>query len=99
MKKDEIFQTIINTSLKRAIEEVPHLQRTLVQEKTPLFGVPDAILDSLNLITFVFIVEEEFQRFTGKVLKFTTRDILNTSNPPFSNLGSLAQFLENKLCE
>lgn len=97
MDDKQIIETIIQPALQRADDEMPNFQLTKLKDDSPLYGVPGAMLDSLNLITFVFIVEEEFQRVTGKAIKVTTQDVLNPVNPPFSNIKSLTGYLKAKL--
>jgi acyl carrier protein len=97
MNSDEIYKNIIGPSVQRANDEMPSFNLPDMDVTTPLYGVKGAILDSLNLVSFVFIIEEEFQRVTGKVLKITTQDVLNSEAPPFANLTALCQFLKVKL--
>lgn len=86
---------IITASLNRALNEIPGADFSDADKKI-LFGKPDAILDSLNLVSFVFIIEEEFERLTGRTIKITTQDVLSSNAPPFMNLNSLKQFLSKK---
>ena len=97
MNSDEIFKSIIMPSVQRANNEMPSFDLPNMDLSTPLYGVKGAILDSLNLVSFVFIIEEEFLRATGKVLKITTQDVLNSEVAPFSSLSTLRQFLQDKL--
>lgn len=97
MDDNKIYESIIAPALQRADDEMPNFQLTQLKKDSPLYGVQGAMLDSLNLITFVFIVEEEFERASGKKLKVTTQDVLNPENPPFANINSLTGFLKGKL--
>jgi acyl carrier protein len=97
MDTREIFVKVIAPGIERANNEMPGFDLPGLDETTPLYGVKGAILDSLNLISFVFIIEEEFKRVTGKTLKITTQDVLNSDSPPFANLFSLSKFLKEKL--
>ncbi len=89
---------ILTGSLNRAINEIPGADFIDVEMKI-LFGKPDAILDSLNLVSFVFILEEEVERLTGMTIKITTQDVLNSEAPPFMNLLTLKQFLSKKVTD
>jgi hypothetical protein len=97
MDENKIYEDIISPALQRADDEMPNFQLTQLKKETPLYGVQGAMLDSLNLISFVFIVEEEFERASGKKLKVTTQDVLNPENPPFANINALIVFLKGKL--
>jgi hypothetical protein len=97
MDENKIYELIITPALQRADEEMPNFELSQMKRETPLYGVQGAMLDSLNLISFVFIVEEEFERVSGKKLKVTTQDVLNPSNPPFANINALILFLKGKL--
>lgn len=96
MDSKKIYENILIPAIQRANNEMPGFDLPHINEATPLYGVKNAILDSLNLVSFVFIIEEEFQRFTNKTLKITTQDVLNTDEPPFANLQSLTSFLKAK---
>lgn len=96
MTETEIIEKIIAPALDRADNEMPNFEIKKVSNETPLYGSSDAILDSLNLVTFVFIVEEEFERALGKSLKITTQDVIASEDPPFANLRALATFLKQK---
>lgn len=97
MSTQSAVEKIISGALARANDEIPGVDFTDISHKSSLYGKPDAILDSLNLVSFVFIVEEEFEKTTGKPLKVSTQDVLDASNPPFANLPSLQKFLEKKI--
>lgn len=86
---------IISRTFTRANAEVPGFSAEASPE-LPLFDVPGAVLDSLNLITFVFILEEEFALITGKKLKVTTEDVLAT-HAPFRNVSALRDYISGKI--
>jgi hypothetical protein len=96
MLKDEIIAGVLTPALRRAHAEMPNFNLNQLSEHDALYGVPGSILDSLNLITFVFIIEDEFERYTGKKLKITTQDVLRSVNPPFKSLQALSDFLVSK---
>ncbi len=93
--KDTVSQ-IINGSFQRANNEIPGFEASPSPD-LPMFDVPGAILDSLNLITFVFILEDEFARATGKKIKITTEDVLNNSESPFRSVEGISDFLLRKV--
>lgn len=90
-------EKIVLQAISRANDEMPGVDFTDITPSSSLYGKPDAILDSLNLVSFVFIIEEEFEKITSKPLKVSTQDVLDAQNPPFANIPSLKKFLANKI--
>ena len=97
LSDNEIMQMILYPAIQKANKTMPNFSLDMISEMTPLYGEADAVLDSLNLVSWIFIVEEEAKAVTGQEIKFTTQDILNRQTPPFANLTALAQFIKNKL--
>lgn len=97
MDVSKIPSKIISAALFRAQNELPDFGLTVEDASTPIFGTPDAVIDSLNLVSFIFILEDEFKKITGKDLKITTENIINSDAPPFQNLKTLEVFLEEKI--
>lgn len=62
-----------------------------------LYGAPGAILDSLNLVNFIFILEEEILAVANLEMRFSMEDVLSESINPFSNLNELSLHLQRKL--
>jgi acyl carrier protein len=62
--------------------------------KTPLFGV-DAVLDSLQLLTFIAAVEEQAQTLTGKPIPVNL-DIIDSDDHALDTLGTLAAYLDRQ---
>src|ERR1039457_2264349 len=54
-----------------------------------LFGL-DGGLDSINLVNFIVIVEERFQKVTGRSLSLMSPEVMVMEESPFRTLGSLA---------
>ncbi|MES2527132.1 MAG: hypothetical protein V4598_08585 [Bdellovibrionota bacterium] len=96
MNHNEIVTKIIAASFQRANNEIPGFEATPSPE-LPMFDVPGAILDSLNLITFVFILEDEIKKATGLKVKITTEDVLNNSESPFRSVQGISDFLLRKV--
>lgn len=89
-------QAILKSSFLRATEEIPGFEAEPVSGLA-LFDVPGALLDSLNLISFVFIIEDEFERITGKKTKITTEDVLKSTETPFQTTDTLEAFLARRI--
>ncbi len=68
-----------------------------IDEGVVLYGKPNAVLDSLNLVSFVFLLEEEIESVFNQKITISTQDVLNTDNPPFASLDNLSEFLFKKL--
>lgn len=78
---------------------MPHFNLENVDSSTVFYGLPGAVLDSLNLVSFVFIIEDEVERVTKKPIKITTEDVLETQTPPFANIENLCHFLQSKMAQ
>ena len=95
----------MNTDVKKVIEQTlararNELSGVRLNELTPdqnFFGGEAAALDSLNLVSFIFILEDEIKSVTGKSFKVSTNDILNKEEAPFKNLRSMEMWLTRKL--
>ncbi len=97
MRADEILSEIVRPAIERASREIPNLNFKDYTDATPLYGMPGAVLDSLNLVSFVFLLENFIESHFKKKIEITTADVLNSDSPPFANVHSLSQFLAEKL--
>lgn len=97
MTSDEIIKTILYPAIEKANQNMPNFSIGVLSESTPLYGETNAILDSLNLVSWIFLIEEQVQSVTGVDFKFSTQDILNREEAPFANLKSLSLFLKVKI--
>ena len=95
MTSDSI-QIAIKNSLERADNELAGVKLKDLSPEQNLFGGKGSALDSLGLVSFIFILEEEFHKATGKTIKISTLDILSKEEAPFRNLNSLADWLRPK---
>lgn len=93
----QLAREIVASAVGRANLEIAGFE-VECKEEQPLFDGPGAVLDSLGLITFVFILEEEFATRTQRKIKITTQDLLSGS-APFRNVRSLIEFMGVKLRE
>lgn len=94
-----IRNDIVMPAIQRANETMPHFNLENVDDSTVFYGLPGAVLDSLNLVSFVFIIEDEVAAKSGKNIKITTEDVLETTTPPFANLSNLCRFIQSKMAE
>lgn len=58
-----------------------------------LFGLEGG-LDSINLVNFIVIVEERFQKVTGRSLSLMSPEVMVMEESPFRTLGSLAAYID-----
>ncbi len=63
---------------------------------TRLFG-SGGHLDSLNLVRFVFLVEEAIQQRTGQTLALTDEKAMSQRTSPFGSVTSLANYIVGAL--
>ena len=99
MELDAIRNNIVMPAIRRANETMPHFNLENVDATTVFYGLPGAVLDSLNLVSFVFIIEDEVARQAKKAIKITTEDVLETQTPPFANIENLCRFLQDKMAQ
>lgn len=95
--QDQIIETIIKPCLEKANVFIPHVEVKNNLENVIFYGQEQAILDSLNLVNFIFLIEEQVLEVYKTNLKFETEDILNTELKPFLNVNNLSKFLELKM--
>jgi hypothetical protein len=96
MTESEILEQIVIHAINRANAEIPNLKLDNVNESTPLYGPAGSVLDSLNLVSFVFLLENIIEEKMQKKITITTADVLNTEHPPFANTLTLSKFLKEK---
>lgn len=97
MTKEEIVKQVIISTIKKAESTIPNFKILTINESINIYGGANALLDSLNLISFIFLLEEEIEVKLKLKFKFETRDILLTENPPFANLDNLVNFICSKI--
>jgi acyl carrier protein len=94
-----IMDTVILPAIRTASQRVPRFSLQSAGESTPLYGSQGASLDSMGLVSFIFILEEEFQKSLGRPIKISAQDVLRGGDNPFSSLSALARFLKSKAGE
>lgn len=90
---------IIEKTLERAVNELAGVRLENISFDQNFFGGDGAVLDSLNLVSFIFILEDEIRSVTGKSVKVSTNDILSKAEAPFKNLRSMETWLTKKIAE
>jgi hypothetical protein len=97
MNREDVLNKVIYPTIKKANVSMPNFFMDKVDENVVFYGRPNAILDSLNLVSFVFLIEEEVENVFNKKITITTQDVLDTENPPFGSINNLVDFLTKKL--
>jgi hypothetical protein len=92
-----VYQDVLLPALEKARDTIPFFETGDSLDKLVLYGAPGAVLDSLNLVTFVFMLEEEVAARYQHEIKITTQDVLDTDTAPFSSLENLSRFLVKKI--
>ncbi|MES2528004.1 MAG: hypothetical protein V4598_13000 [Bdellovibrionota bacterium] len=93
---NEKIKLVLQSALERADLELAGVKLLDLKSDQPLFGGKGSALDSLNLVAFIFILEDEFKKITGKSVKISTQDILSKEECPFRNLDALGVWLAKK---
>lgn len=99
LSNEEIRKKIIEPAIQKANDTMPNFFLDKIDEQVVFYGRPKAILDSLNLVSFVFILEEQIEETLQKKITITTQDVLNTETPPFASIPNLCDFLQRKIIE
>lgn len=97
MNTTEIRNSILLPAITRANETMPNFFLEKIDDSVVLYGKPKAILDSLNLVSFVFILEEMVEELLNIKITITTQDVLDTETAPFASLENLSHFLLGKV--
>lgn len=99
VSRNEIAEKIVRPCIETACATIPNVQVPADLNSLTFYGEEAAILDSLNLVSFIFLLESKVTEVFKIEIKFSTEDILDTEQRPFLNLAHLVQFLEKKINE
>lgn len=94
-----VRENVIMPAIQKANETMPNFFLSKIDENIVFYGRPKAILDSLNLVSFVFILEEQVENYFKIKITITTQDVLDTETAPFASFDNLSQFLLLKIQE
>lgn len=97
MDENEIIKSVIEPAIQTASQSIPFFAQNEISAGISFYGTDDAVLDSLSLINFIYILEETFKRVTGRGLRFEAQDILKPGENPFASVGALARLLKEKI--
>ncbi len=91
MKQEQILQLVLEI-LKSLPQTRSDLSRA--EAETPLFG-PEGCLDSVELLSFVFELEQALRERTGRKVVILSDKALSQTKSPFQTASRLAQFIES----
>jgi hypothetical protein len=98
MKQTEILEKCIYPM----VDEMKSFARSPDQfnplPEVVLFG-QNGSLDSLNLVTFLVGVEGRIEDQTGRTVRLVSEKAMSRKHSPFRTLRSLAEYVEELLCE
>ena len=86
-----IFNIIVS-----AMIDVSDLSENEVNEDTPIFGEGSS-LDSLGLVTLLVSIEQKIEDEMSVNITIADEKAMSLKNSPFRNIGTLKQFLEDRL--
>jgi acyl carrier protein len=79
-------------------DTVPNAEKLIKAPETVLLG-ENAVLDSLNFVSFIAAVEERIENTTGKRVSLANERAMSRQRSPFRTMGSLASYIEELLAD
>jgi len=92
-----IREKILIPAIQRANLSMPNFSIEKLDDSTVFYGGPKSILDSLHLVSFVFIIEEVIEEVLNLKITITTQDVLDTETAPFASVPNLIGFIQKKI--
>jgi hypothetical protein len=83
---------IIFRALRNLNEEFDDFNKIEIGENTPLFG-PNAIIDSLALVSVIVDVEGDVSTALGRTISLTDDRAMNQEISPFDNVQTLLKYV------
>jgi|TARA_B100001250_G_scaffold414630_1_gene454996 acyl carrier protein len=87
-----ISELIINTIKKENID----LQDHILSSETELYGGKSS-LDSLGLVNFIVALEQDIEDQFDIIITIADDKAMSLKNSPFRTIGSLEQFINDKI--
>ncbi len=97
MTDQEIFQEIIVPTFEKCAQNTPHFKDVRPELSTQLYGTSQALLDSMGLVAFIFVLEEVLCNKVGTKVEFATDEIIDTSTNYFARVDSLIPLIQKKM--
>jgi acyl carrier protein len=93
--KEKIFE-LVKTSLEELNEELDYGSLRNVTWETSIAGGESSI-DSLSLVTLVVGLETKIEKTFNKKILLADEKAMSTRNSPFRSMGSLVDFIAERL--
>ena len=87
---------IICEAIKDLNEELDYESLQSPHEGTLIYGGFDGI-DSLSLVSLIANIEQQVAKVTNKPLSLTDEEAMLFEESPYSNVGSLAEFVVDRV--
>lgn len=97
LNEQSLFDELIVPLCETAKQTLPYFTIDEVTWETSLYGTDHALLDSMNLVTFALLLEEEIEKRWQVAIKISTEDLVRPQGNPFADLRSLARFVLEKV--
>lgn len=92
MEKMEITQKLIYPALDEILSVKHKSVSEFLKPETSLIG-EKAVLDSLGLVSFITIVEENIQNLLKKNIVLADEKVFSRTSSPFKTVSSLTDFI------
>jgi len=89
--RDSVIE-IIHAALRSLNDELPADKRVPVAAETRLFG-PDALLDSLSLVSLIVDVESGVSDRFGQSVSLTDDEAMGQAVSPFASVAALTDYV------
>ncbi len=92
----EAIQLLLRKAVEKFNDQSPPDQQLQDSPDTPLFG-QDGKLDSLGLVNFILLVEEEISLYCGAYISLANDKAMSRKRSPFATVQSLADYISELL--
>ena len=88
----------IKDIITKAFEKLNEIRENkfILNEDTKFIG-NEGILDSLDLVNFIILIEEEIFNKTGKQITLVNENAFSRTKSPFYNMETLSKYIEEFL--
>ena len=98
MKKRKTIENVIINAVQEINEQLPQEQQLGQSTKTVLFG-KDGKLDSLGLVSFLVIIEQNIEDEFDVSITIADERAMSQKHSPFRTIGTLADYIDMLLKE
>lgn len=88
----EAIQSMMHRAIEKFNSQASHEQKLSKDFDAPLFG-QSGKLDSLGLVNFIILVEEEISLLSGSSVSLANEKAMSKNNSPFSTINRLQDFI------